>query len=256
MFGTSRWRRARELGRTLVHTRTGRPVVAGLLAGLSTLAATAASAAGLYGQWRVSFDNHPGGPLPFTLDVRETKSGPQAFILNPPERLKVEQVSVTADAITLSRGIEATRAPEQIDERPREIADRFPRDPLSGARIESVAEHRLEVGQRHRPSVTVEPVKQRAQRACERETPAPGQHRHRPHRRLQRQPLQRVPARSQPVPHATPALPCKATRNSPEAMLPEKFISASTTAASSNTPRSTVEAASIATVPSRTSTVP
>jgi peroxiredoxin len=71
---------------------------AALLAGT----ASAASAAGLYGQWRVSFDNHPGGPLPFTLDVRETPKGPQAFLLNPPERLKVEQVQVTADAITLS----------------------------------------------------------------------------------------------------------------------------------------------------------
>ncbi len=73
-------------------------IAAGLMAGLTT----AASAAGLHGQWRVTFDNHPGGPLPFTLDVRETKAGPQAFILNPPERLKVEQVSVTAGEITLT----------------------------------------------------------------------------------------------------------------------------------------------------------
>jgi peroxiredoxin len=71
--------------------------VAGLAAGLSV----SASAAGLYGQWRVSFDQHPGGPLPFTLDVRETKAGPQAYILNPPERLRVEEVTVTGDAITL-----------------------------------------------------------------------------------------------------------------------------------------------------------
>jgi peroxiredoxin len=72
-----------------------------LLAG-STSIAGAAAAAGLYGQWRVSFENHPGGPLPFTLDVREGKSGPQAFILNPPERLKVEQVQVTEGGITLT----------------------------------------------------------------------------------------------------------------------------------------------------------
>lgn len=71
--------------------------VAGLVAGLS---ATQAIAAGLYGQWRVSFD-HPGGPLPFTLDVVAGKTGPQAFILNPPERLRVEQVSVSDDGITL-----------------------------------------------------------------------------------------------------------------------------------------------------------
>jgi peroxiredoxin len=71
--------------------------IAGLCAGFSTVA----SAAGLYGQWRVSFDNHPGGPLPFTLDVREGKAGPQAFIINQPERLRVEEVTVTGDAITL-----------------------------------------------------------------------------------------------------------------------------------------------------------
>ena len=71
---------------------------ASLIAGLI---ASPAMAAGLYGQWRVSFDAHPGGPLPFTLDVRDTRAGPQAYILNPPERLKVEQVTVTGDAITL-----------------------------------------------------------------------------------------------------------------------------------------------------------
>ncbi|WP_156256770.1 peroxiredoxin family protein [Sandarakinorhabdus oryzae] len=71
---------------------------AGLIAGLT---AAPALAAGLYGQWRVSFDAHPGGPLPFTLDVREGKSGPEAWLVNAPERLKVEQVEVTSDAITL-----------------------------------------------------------------------------------------------------------------------------------------------------------
>ena len=72
---------------------------AGLIAGLT---ATQALAAGLYGQWRVSFDAHPGGPLPFTLDVREGKTGPQAWLVNAPERLKVEQVQVTGDSITLT----------------------------------------------------------------------------------------------------------------------------------------------------------
>ena len=71
---------------------------AGLIAGLT---AAPALAAGLYGQWRVSFDAHPGGPLPFTLDVREGKTGPQAWLVNAPERLKVEQVQVTGDSITL-----------------------------------------------------------------------------------------------------------------------------------------------------------
>ena len=72
---------------------------AGLIAGLT---ATPALAAGLYGQWRVSFDAHPGGPLPFTLDVRPGKAGPQAWLVNAPERLKVEQVQVTGDSITLT----------------------------------------------------------------------------------------------------------------------------------------------------------
>jgi peroxiredoxin len=39
--------------------------------------------------------------LPFTLDVREGKTGPQAWLVNAPERLKVEQVQVTGDSITL-----------------------------------------------------------------------------------------------------------------------------------------------------------
>ncbi len=80
--------------RTLIATG----IATGLIAGLG---AAQVHAAGLYGQWRVSFDAHPGGPLPFTLDVRESKAGPQAFIVNPPERLKVEQVQVTSDTITL-----------------------------------------------------------------------------------------------------------------------------------------------------------
>lgn len=64
-----------------------------------------ALAAGLYGQWRVAFD-HPGGPLPFTLDVRAGKgaagAGAEAYILNPPERLRVEQVEVRADSISIA----------------------------------------------------------------------------------------------------------------------------------------------------------
>lgn len=76
---------------------------AGLVASIGFgLTATQALAAGLYGQWRVSFDAHPGGPLPFTLDVRQGKAGPQAWLVNPPERLRVEQVQVSADSITLT----------------------------------------------------------------------------------------------------------------------------------------------------------
>jgi peroxiredoxin len=73
-----------------------------LIVALATVSAAPALAAGLYGQWRVSFDAHPGGPLPFTLDVREGKAGPQAWLVNAPERLRVEQVQVTGDSITLT----------------------------------------------------------------------------------------------------------------------------------------------------------
>ena len=79
--------------------KTARTLAAAILLASS---ASAATAAGLYGQWRVSFENHPGGPLPFTLDVREGKTGPQAYILNPPERLRAEQVEVTENSITLT----------------------------------------------------------------------------------------------------------------------------------------------------------
>lgn len=79
--------------------KTARTIIAaGLAAGLLS---TSAMAAGLYGQWRVSFDQHPGGPLPFTLDVQPGKAGPVAYIVNQPERLKVEQVTVSDDGITL-----------------------------------------------------------------------------------------------------------------------------------------------------------
>ena len=80
-----------------------RTLLAASLIGSSVfgLTTTQALAAGLYGQWRVSFDAHPGGPLPFTLELREGKSGPQAWLVNAPERLRVEQVQVSADSITL-----------------------------------------------------------------------------------------------------------------------------------------------------------
>ena len=60
-----------------------------------------AANAGLYGTWRIALD-HPGGPLPFGLEVVRGKAGPEAFILNPPERLRAERVTVDADTITLA----------------------------------------------------------------------------------------------------------------------------------------------------------
>lgn len=54
-----------------------------------------------YGIWRITLD-HPGGPLPFGLEVARAKNGPVAYILNPPERLRAEKVSVEGDTITLA----------------------------------------------------------------------------------------------------------------------------------------------------------
>jgi peroxiredoxin len=71
------------------------------LAAPLVLAAAPAVAASPYGTWRIAFD-HPGGSVPFTLEVKPGKAGPVAYIVNQPERLRVEQVAVTADAITLT----------------------------------------------------------------------------------------------------------------------------------------------------------
>jgi peroxiredoxin len=60
-----------------------------------------AAEASPYGIWRVALD-HPGGPLPFGLEVARGKQGPVAYILNPPERLRAESVKVEGDTITLA----------------------------------------------------------------------------------------------------------------------------------------------------------
>ncbi len=72
-----------------------------IIAITAALLASTATAADLTGQWRVSFDGHPGGPLPFTLEVRAGRTGPEAYIINAPERLKVEEVTLGDDSITL-----------------------------------------------------------------------------------------------------------------------------------------------------------
>ncbi|GGE14296.1 hypothetical protein GCM10011529_20840 [Polymorphobacter glacialis] len=54
-----------------------------------------------YGIWRIALD-HPGGPLPFGLEIAHGKAGPTAYILNPPERLRVESIRVDGDTITLA----------------------------------------------------------------------------------------------------------------------------------------------------------
>lgn len=60
----------------------------------------ARAAATPWGIWRVELD-HPGGPLPFGLELRQGRNGAEAFLLNPPERLRAERVKVESGVITL-----------------------------------------------------------------------------------------------------------------------------------------------------------
>ncbi len=60
-----------------------------------------AAAPSPYGVWRVTLD-HPGGSLPFGLEVAKGKTGPVAYLRNPPEKLRVENISVDGNVITLS----------------------------------------------------------------------------------------------------------------------------------------------------------
>jgi peroxiredoxin len=68
---------------------------------LSAALIAAPALANPYGQWRIAFA-HPGGELPFNLVVAQGKAGPTATLVNGSERLKVEQVAVDGDAITLT----------------------------------------------------------------------------------------------------------------------------------------------------------
>ena len=54
-----------------------------------------------YGKWRVVLD-HPGGAVPFGLEVAAGKSGPVAYISNPPEKLRAESVRIDGEPITLA----------------------------------------------------------------------------------------------------------------------------------------------------------
>ncbi len=73
--------------------------------GLGLLAATVIAAPAAppspYGVWRVTLD-HPGGILPFGLEIARGKSGPVAYLSNPPERLRAESVSIAGDTVTLA----------------------------------------------------------------------------------------------------------------------------------------------------------
>ncbi|WP_426166483.1 peroxiredoxin family protein [Sandarakinorhabdus sp. DWP1-3-1] len=53
------------------------------------------------GSWRVTLAL-PGGPLPFGLEVRQGKAGVSATLINPPERMRVERVSLDGERLTLA----------------------------------------------------------------------------------------------------------------------------------------------------------
>lgn len=60
-----------------------------------------ARAAGVEGIWRVALAL-PGSELPFGLEIGRERGKPAAWLLNPPERLRVEDVSVDGNRITLA----------------------------------------------------------------------------------------------------------------------------------------------------------
>lgn len=64
------------------------------------LSAPVAAKGGLEGQWRVVLD-HPGGELPFGVEVSRARGKPAAWLINPPERLAVEQVSINGNTLVL-----------------------------------------------------------------------------------------------------------------------------------------------------------
>ncbi len=72
-----------------------------VLLALLTFAAPASAKSGLDGQWRVVLD-HPGGELPFGVEVGSVRGKPAAWLINPPERLAVEQVSIDGNTLVLA----------------------------------------------------------------------------------------------------------------------------------------------------------
>ncbi len=60
-----------------------------------------AAPAGLTGIWRIALA-HPGGELPFGLEVERDHGRAAAWLLNPPERLRAEAVEIDGDRLTLS----------------------------------------------------------------------------------------------------------------------------------------------------------
>lgn len=79
-------------------------VVAVILAACNTetppqqSAAPAATIGGIQtGPWRIVLD-HPGGGLPFTLEITQ---GPEAYFLNGPERMKAEQITIENETLDI-----------------------------------------------------------------------------------------------------------------------------------------------------------
>jgi peroxiredoxin len=70
-----------------------------LLALMALPTAAPAAPAAVSGLWRAELA-HPGGPLPFGLEV--SADGRRAWILNPPERLPVEQVRFDGTTLVLA----------------------------------------------------------------------------------------------------------------------------------------------------------
>ena len=61
----------------------------------------AAAPANFAGTWRVTLV-HPGGELPFGLEIGRERGKPAAWLLNPPERLRVENLAIDGDRLTLA----------------------------------------------------------------------------------------------------------------------------------------------------------
>lgn len=60
-----------------------------------------AAPAGLPGIWRIELA-HPGGGLPFGLEIGSERGKPAAWLLNPPERLRAESVRIDGNTLVLA----------------------------------------------------------------------------------------------------------------------------------------------------------
>ncbi|MFZ4689276.1 MAG: peroxiredoxin family protein [Polymorphobacter sp.] len=84
----------------MINRKTMAALTLALLSMLFALPAQAATA-GWSGTWRVSIAM-PGGALPFGLEVKQSGTNVTAVLLNPPERMRVEQVSLDGDTLVLA----------------------------------------------------------------------------------------------------------------------------------------------------------